>query len=689
MTDVRIWISRLLDAVFRRRRDDRLDEEIESHLRLLEAELVAKGATPEEAGLAARRAFGRVESIKNEYRDQRGVPALDAIRQDARFAVRLLWRDPSFTLAAVAVLGLGIGVNSMLFTIVNAHAIRGLPIRDARNVLYLTTADDRRPDINVSLPDFNDWRAGATSFESLAAFTTESVVVSGDGSLPERVPSTFVSSAAFQIVGAQAALGRAFTELDYEPGAPAVVVVGEALWKTRYASDTAILGRAVTVNGTPSVIVGVMPQRIGFPSPADLWLPLAHHPMSKQPQRQARSLVVIGRLAQGRDIGQARAELETISTRLAVEHPDTNKRVRSLVMPINEEFVTSVRNPAWLAFMAVGMLVVVISSANAANLMLSRGLTRMREIALRRALGASRGRIVRQLCMEGAAIAALSAAAGLGLAAIGVRAFRAGIPANALPYWMEYSIDVRVLAALVVVSSGTVLVFALLPALQCSKPDLNVELKDGGRTAISRKASRWTTIFLAAEFGLAVVLLAHFAVNLRIAHRSLPSDVSLPSAPVLTAEVDLPRADYASPAQRSAFLSTLRQRIDLLEGVEAVSLAAALPLNGGESRKLTLIGRPLPDQGEEPTALTVGIAPDYFATLGLPLVRGESFPRRTDPTGARLQSSTNDSSSASCLTGRPRSHRREDLDRGDERQRAGRMADDRRRGAVDTPAAGA
>ena len=163
---VRIWVSRLLDVIFRRRRDDRLDEEIASHLHLLEAELVARGASLQEARLAARRAFGRVDSIKDEYRDHRGFPGADALAQDARFAVRLLRRDPSFTLAAVAVLGLGIGVNSMLFTIVNAHAIRGLPIRDARNVLYLTTADDRRPDVSVSLPDFNDWRAGATSFES-------------------------------------------------------------------------------------------------------------------------------------------------------------------------------------------------------------------------------------------------------------------------------------------------------------------------------------------------------------------------------------------------------------------------------------------------------------------------------------------------------------------------------------------
>ena len=237
---------------------------------------------------------------------------------------------------------------------------------------------------------------------------------------------------------------------------------------------------------------------------------------------------------------------------------------------------------------------------------------------------------------------------------------------------------------------ATVLVFALLPALQCSKPDLNVELKDGGRTAINRKASRWTTIFLAAEFGLAVVLLAHFAANLRIANRSLPSDAYLPSAPVLTAEVDLPQADYASPQQRTAFLSTLRQRIDGLDGIEAVSLATALPLNGGEPRKLALTDGSLPDKGEEPTTLTVAIAPDYFATLGLPLIRGREFSEEDGSNGRPVAIVNERFVERFMADGADRDPIGQKISvAASTGQRAGRMADDRRRGAVDTAAAGA
>ena len=279
--------------------------------------------------LAARRAFGRVDRSRTSIAIIAGVPASKRLLQDARFAVRLLRRDPSFTLRPWPYSAWASACNSMLFTIVNAHAIRGLPIRDARNVLYLTTADDRRPDLNVSLPDFNDWRAGATSFESLAAFTME--------------PSSCPAMAACQSVS----LRRSSRARHFRSSARSQLWAGRSRSSTtsqarrrsswlvrrcgRHATprDTSVLGRAVTINGTPSVIVGVMPQRIGFPSTGDLWLPLAQHPLSQRQERQARSLVAIGRLAPGRDIGQARAEIETISARLAGEHPDTNNRVRA------------------------------------------------------------------------------------------------------------------------------------------------------------------------------------------------------------------------------------------------------------------------------------------------------------------------------------------------------------------------
>ncbi len=625
MTRLRVFLSRTLDIVLGRRRDDRLSEEIQAHLDLLTAEHMKHGLCADEARLAARRAFGGVEQVKEDYRDQRGLPHLETLLQDVRLAVRLLRRDPGFAAAAVAVLGLGIGVNNMLFTILNAHTIRGLPIRDADRVVYMTTFDDRSPDLGVSFLDFTDWRAGARSFDALAAFTTEPAVLSGDGRAPYTFNGTFVSATAFALVGTQPMLGRDFTASDDTPGAPAVIILGSGAWESRYGRDPGILGRAIAVNGAPAVIVGVMPERSGFPSSGQVWLPLSQVPGLREQARDNRSLSVIGRVRSGSDVSHARAEIETITRQLASDHAATSKQVRARVVPINEQYVGSYTHPGWIAFMAVGMLVVLISCANAANLMLAHSLNRSREIAIRTALGASRLRIIRQLSVEGATLAALAGTVGLGLASAGTRLFSAGIPSGELPYWVEYSPDARVLAALVGVSVATVFLFALLPAIQGSKPDLNIVLKEGGRTATSYRGRRWTTGFLATEFGLTVVLLAHFVVTVRTAAPLLPSDTALRTTAILTAEIALPVAVYDTPERRAAFYAALGERLGAVSSISSASVASALPLLGGEPRRLEIMDRPLRDKEQQQTAWTVAVAPGYFATLGLPLVRGRDF----------------------------------------------------------------
>jgi predicted permease len=625
MTRLRVFLSRALDFVLRRRRDERLSEEIQAHLDLLAAEHMTRGLGADEARLAARREFGGVEQLREEYRDQRGLPRLDTLLQDVRLAVRLLWRNPGFAAAAVAVLGLGIGVNNMLFTIVNAHTIRGLPIREAARVVYLTTRDDRTPNLGVSFLDFTDWQAGARSFEALAAFDNEPVVVSGDGRAPDTVAGTFVSANAFALVGTRPMLGRDFTSSDDAPGAAAVIVLGAGLWESRYGRDPSVLGRSIVANGAPAVIVGVIPDRSGFPSTAQIWLPLSQVPGLRETPRDARTLQVIGRVRDGIDVSQAGAEIEGIAAQLASAHAATNKQTRARVVPINEQYLGALTNPAWIAFMAVGMIVVLISCANAANLMLARSISRSREIAIRRALGASRLRVVRQLCVEGATLAALSGTVGLGLAVVGVRVFGAGIPAGELPYWIEYTSDTRVLAALVAVSAATVFLFALVPAIHGSRPDLNIVLKEGGRAAAGFRGRRWTTAFLAAEFGLAVLLLAHFVANFRATAPALPSDVALQTTQLLTAEIALPAAVYDTAERRAGFYAAVGERLEAVTSIQAASVASALPLLGGEPRRLDIMDRPLRDKKEEQTAWTVAIGPRYFETLGLPLVRGRDF----------------------------------------------------------------
>ena len=668
MTRIRVFLSRALDLVLRRQRDQRLSEEIETHLDLLAAELMTLGVNEENARRAARRAFGGVAHIKEQYQDQRGLPLVDTTLQDLRLAIRMLWRAPGFAFSAVAVLGLGIGVNNMLFTILNAHTIRGLPMPDADRVLYLTTRDDRTPDFGVSFLDFSDWQAGARTFERLAAYTSEPIVVSGDGRAPATFSGTFVSHTAFALVGTQPMIGRDFTPKDDDPGAPAVLILGTNTWESRYARDPGVLGRSITVNGTPAVVVGVMPERSGFPSSGQIWLPLSQAPGLRQQARDARTLSVIGRVRDGVALSQAEAEIDTISAQIASAHPATNKQVRARVVPINEQYLGSLTHPAWRAFIAVGVLVVLISCANAANLMLAHSLNRSREIAVRTALGASRMRVIRQLCIEGATLAALGGAFGLAIGVAGVRLFRAGIPTGELPYWIEYSSDARVFAALVAVSAATVLLFALLPAIKGSKPDLNIVLKEGGRTATGARGRRWATAFLAAEFGLAVILLANFVGTLRGTAPDLPSDTALQTTDILTAEIALPAAVYDTAERRSAFYQAVGDRFGALTAISSMSLASALPLLGGESRRLEIMDRPIRDKKDQQSVLTVAVAPGYFATLGLSIARGRDFtaddgsPGRSfvivnerfverfspdrDPIGQRIAVSPNDSTAA-------------------------------------------
>jgi putative ABC transport system permease protein len=625
MSTIRVLLSRALDLMFRRRRDERLREEIEAHLDLLIQDHIARGLDPAAARQAARRAFGGVDQMRAVYRDQQGLPFLDALGQDVRFAARLLRREPGFAVTAILVLGLGIGVNNMLFTILNAHTLRGLPVADAGRLVAITTVDDRGPDRGVSYLDLVDWRSGAQSVEDMAAFTNAPVVVSGDDRIPDRFDGTFVSGNAFAMIGVQPVIGRDFRPEDDRPGAAPVVLLGAGAWQSRYASDPGILGRPVVVNGAPATIVGVMRDRSGFPSTAQIWLPLSQSPGLAAQPRDVRSLRVIGRLRDGRSVVEARAELEAIAQRLTQAHPDTNRNIRARVIPINEQYFGSVTHPAWLAFMATGFIIVLISCANAANLMLGQSVRRAREIAIRTSLGASRRRIIRQLLIEGGVLAVLAGTLGLALATGGARLFRSAIPAEVLPYWIDYSPDMHVVVALACVSAATVLFFALLPAIHVSRSDVNVVLKDGGRAGTASRGRSWTTGFLAAEFALAVVLLAQFSAQLRNAGPPLPSDAVLDTPDVLTGSITLPSAKYATSEQRDRFYSGLRERLNAQPTLFSMSLASALPLSGAEERRLDIGGRPAPDPKSELSVRTIAVAPGYFHTLGFTLARGRDF----------------------------------------------------------------
>jgi predicted permease len=626
MTGIRVLFSRLLDLVFASRRERRLDEEIRHHLDLLTDQYLADGMTPVEARQAARRAFGGVEPMKEAYRDQRGLPLVDTLRQDFRFAIRLLNRHRGFAITAILVLGIGIGVNNMLFTMLNAHTLRGLPMPASHRVLWLSTVDDRGRERGLSFADYRDIAGGVQHYAGIAAFESGPMVIAGDGRAADRLDGAYVTANAFDLLDITPLLGRRVTASDDRPGAAAVAVLTRTAWESRYGADAGAVGRGITLNGVPATLIGVIPDRSGFPSTAQIWTPLFQSPAIAARTRDARTLQVFGRVADGARVDQAIAEVTGIADRLAGEHPDTNRSTRATVVPINSRFLGNARDGVWRAFITVGFIVVLISCANVANLMLDRSLLRARELAIRASVGGSRRRLLRQLLVEGLVIAVFGAGTGLLVAIAGIRVFRRAIPADALPYWFDYSLDWRVLTALIGVSAATVLVFAVVPAIQASRTDVLTFLKEGGRSGAGPGRRRvLATMFLVGQLALAVVLLAHLAVNLRLERPGLASDAIFDNPEIVTAAITLAPASYPTPTALSAFYESLLARLHNVNSELPAAITSTLPASGGEPREVVIDGRSRPDQADEQTALAIAITPEYFRALGLALLQGREL----------------------------------------------------------------
>ena len=619
MTGIRVLISRVLDLLLSSRRERRLEEEITSHLDLLADQYLADGMTPLQARQAARRAFGGVEQMKEHYRHQRGLPLVDALRQDFRFAMRLLNRNRGFALTAVLVLGVGIGVNNMLFTILNAHTLRGLPIPSSDRVVWLSTIDDRGREHGLSLTDYEAISGAVQHYAGIAGFEAGPMVLAGDGRSADRLDGAYVTANAFDLIAATPLVGRSFTAPDDTPGAAAVAVLSKTAWETRYSSDRSALGRAITVNGVPATLIGVMPDRSGFPSTAQIWMPLSAR------GRDARALQVFGRVAEDARVDQAVTEVAGIADRLASERPDTNRNARARVVPINDRFLGRASDGVWRAFITVGFIVVLISCANVANLMLDRSLLRARELAIRASVGGSRTRLLRQLLVEGMVIATFGAGVGLLVAVGGIRVFRRAIPSDALPYWFDYSIDRRVLAALIAVSAATVLVFALVPAIQASRTDVVTVLKEEGRSGGAARRRILATMFLVAQLALAVVLLAHLAVNVRLSRPGLATDTIFDDREIVTAQIALPPGAYPGNVPRSAFYESLLARIHAVNGQTPVAVTSTLPASGGDPAEVVIEGKRGPDKDGEQTALAIAITPRYFRALDLSLLQGREL----------------------------------------------------------------
>lgn len=624
MRRIVVMLSRLLDIVFRGRRDRRVLEEVQQHIELLIEEHIGRGLSRPDAERAARKRFGGVDQMIAAYQDQRGWPWLTRLVEDAQFAARQVRRDGGFSATAMAVLALGVGVSHMFLTLAYAHTMRGLPIPAVERVMFLSTVTQQGPSQGLSFLEFRDLQA-LPAFSALAAFSNTQVTLGGEGEVPDRIEAAYASVGGFEVAEATPVLGRLITAADDRVGGVPVLVLTERVWRDRYAMSADVLGRTALVGGQATTIVGVVSDASAFPSPAAVFIPLVHQPGIVDAVRDARSLRVFGRLADGVEATDAAAAVVAASARWEASYPASNRGVRAVVVPINERYNGPIQG--WLPFMLAGLIVVAVASANVGNLLLTRGAARAREVAIRTALGASRGRIVRQLLVESMLMGAVASALGLLISRVALAAYRAGVPDNILPYWIDYSLDRVVVMILVALAIATVAACALVPALVVSRADAASVLKDGGRAETGRRSRGWaSTVFLAVELALAIVLLTQVgAATVNSVAHDVPTNHLLDDNDVFTGALTLPVNGEASAERRRQFLDHVLERMAALPGVTMVTLSSHLPLGGAAGRRLRVAERPGDaDEAGAPIGV-LDVAPAYFELLRLPVTRGRSF----------------------------------------------------------------
>jgi putative ABC transport system permease protein len=558
---------------------------------------------------------------------------METLAQDLRFAVRILWKSPGFTAVAVLCLALGIGANTTIFSVVNAVLLRPFPYADPDRIVALhetQPANDVRRG-SLSYLDARDFREQSRSFSQFAFYENRSLTFSGKdsaGSEPERVLGAAISASLFPLLGEKPALGRNFRDDEDRPGAPEVVLLGHDLWLRRFNGDPQIVGRAVLVNGTPHVVVGVMKPRFRFPYQQLAWVPAV--PLHANDKRNERNLNVLARLAPGFTLGQAQAEADGVAERLAALAPETNAGRGARLVLLRDELASDEMQLIILTMMGAVACVLLIACANVANLLLARATGRQREIAVRAAFGAGRFRIVRQLLTESLLIALGGAVLGIAFGAFGIRWMEATIPAsNQAPYWMRFTIDTPVLLYILTVSVLTGLLFGLAPALQAGQTDLNGTLKEGGRGAggsVARNRLRSTLVIV--EVALALVLLVLAALFSRSFLALQKTNGGFDTAPLMTLRFYLTGEPYQDEGAKVRRVEDVVRRLEALPGVESVGISNNIPLSGGGDSDVVLIDGRTFERGKEPEILWAGVTSHFFRTIGVPLVQGRSFTDR-------------------------------------------------------------
>ncbi len=615
-----------------------LDHELRFHMERQLQKYIASGLPRDEAQRRVRTEFGGLDQVKEECRDARGIRVMETLFQDLRYALRTLRKSPGFTFIALFTLALGIGANTAIFSVVYGVLLRPLPYQDPSRLMVLNETTPRVGTVSVSYPNFLDWRAQSRRFFQMAAVYGVGFNLAGIAQ-PENIRGQAVSPNFLSMMGVRPILGRDFVASEEKAGTAPVVLLGYPLWQSHFGGDSGAVGRTITLDGRPYTIVGVLPpgfrsiDKVQVMEPIGVWLTNN----DDADERGARGdMSVVGRLAAGSGFEQARAEMEGIAARLAQAYPTQNAQCGVLIRPIREVFVSGMR-PAILVLFGAVMFVLLIACANVANLFLMRAAGRTREMALRIAIGASRGRIVRQMLAESFALASFGGLLGLAIAFWGIQGIMRLIPADALAgASVNLNGEVLIFAAAMVVSSA--LIFGLAPAIHSTRTNVQSELKEGGRTTGSSTAhSRWRGVLVAAEVALALILLVGAGLMTKSLYRLLTVDPGFRPGRLLTMEIGLRTSQYDKPAVVLNFWQRTLEGVRALPGVESAALGTEVPMTDDHSRTdITIEGMPAPKPGGFPHPDVHIVSPGYVSTLGVQLLRGRTFTETDTETAPRV-----------------------------------------------------
>jgi len=623
------WLLRLFH---KEQSEKHLDDELRFHLERQISGYVAAGMSPEEAGRRAALDFGGLESIKQEARESRRGNFIDDLIQDVRYGIRMLRKNLGFTAAAAITLALGIGANTAIFSIVNAVILRPLPYKDSSRIVHISTHTAMYPTFSLGLSWLNllQIRSQVSSLEQTAAYIDTEKTLTGKGE-PTILSAASVTDGFFEELGATSQLGRLFTEEDSKPGQNHVVVISDSLWRTRFGADPSVLGRTLILDKEPYTIVGVAVPKFSFPHSEETWIPLAP-PAADLQNPTYFMLQTLGKTRRGEKVERLNAQLDAVAQQTMKDHPELAAGYSFSTRPLQSDSIENTRD-AFLMLLAAATFVLLIACANLASLLLARGTSRQREMALRAALGASRGRLLRQGLAESCLLALIGGALGVLLAAEGVQLFRAIAPPDT-PRLEEISVDPTLLWFSLLISLVAGVLFGLVPARRAARLDPNEALKDGAGTnlgaARSTRQSRLGNALVTLEVALAFILVVGSVLMTLTLSRLLHQDPGFRTDHLLS--FDLPQPPFADPENvesilQPGYIRKIVAKIQQIPGVAEVTasdhgvLTGMMMMQGG-----LIVDGAIPVSSKEARiARARYVYPNYFRIMGIPILRGREF----------------------------------------------------------------